>query len=388
MTTSLNSAQIVILGAGPVGLACAIWLLENNPDLHLILLDKNPSDDQFLASGDERGIAISEGSKQLLENIHAWVKDAPAIHYVHVSHRGHFGQTMMSKDEIAQSALGHIVRYRDIMLALRHRLRHLQTIASHFEWVFEFSEPMTLDQLSEDACLVHADGGLFHEQSAKDRHKDYGQSALVGSLEVSDITADMAWERFTEEGPIAILPHHQGPNFKNFVWCASKNTIDRLVALEEKTFLLELQEALHLSIGKFLHVFHRKSYPLGLNIKQHIVADREVWIGNAAQTLHPVAGQGLNLGLRDAHTLATSLNYIYARPSEHLGEDLQKTLSRYQQLRQTDRNATIRVTDLMASVFATNALPFVISRGLALSALQWLPPLKNKLARQMMFGQR
>ena len=101
-----------------------------------------------------------------------------------------------------------------------------------------------------------------------------------------------------------------------------------------------------------------------------------------------MAGQGLNLGLRDAYTLANALAYVYARPDQHTVQKLEQTLHQYQQQRQRDRDATIRVTDLMASVFATNAFPFVLTRGLALSALQWIPPLKNQLARQMMFGQR
>jgi 2-octaprenyl-6-methoxyphenol hydroxylase len=388
MSLPISSAQVVIQGAGPVGLACAIWLLENHPDLSIILLDKNPQQDEFLSSADDRGIAISEGSKQLLESIHAWVKEAPPIHYVHVSHRGHFGQTLMSKDDIGQNALGHIVRYRDIVIALRHQLRQMKPNCVNFVWAFEFSDSIELQQLSPDACLIHADGGLFHEQFAKDFHKDYGQSALVGSLEVSDVSPNMAWERFTEEGPIAILPHHHGPDFKNFVWCASKNTIEQLTQLEESEFVLKLQEALQMPIGKLKKVLHRKAYPLGLNIKKNIIVEREVWIGNAAQTLHPVAGQGLNLGLRDAYTLATALLSIYARPDPNTAQKLQETLLQYQKQRQRDRDATIRVTDLMASVFATNAFPFVIARGLALTALQWIPPLKNQLARQMMFGQR
>jgi 2-octaprenyl-6-methoxyphenol hydroxylase len=388
MTLPFRSAQVVIQGAGPVGLACSIWLLENHPDLQVILLDKNPQDDSFLSSADDRGIAISEGSKQLLENIHAWVKEAPRIHSVHVSHRGHFGQTLMSKDEIGQKALGHIVRYRDVVIALRHQLRRMQMNSVNFIWEFDFSDNIELQQLSSEACLIHADGGLFHEQSAKDVRKDYGQSALVGSLEVSNVSPDMAWERFTEEGPIAILPHHQGHDYKNFVWCASKKTIEQLIQFDDTTFLLKLQEALQMPIGKLNKVLHRKSYPLGLNIKKNIVSDREVWIGNAAQTLHPVAGQGLNLGLRDAYTLANALAFFYARPDQHSVQKLQQTLHQYQQQRQRDRDATIRVTDLMASVFATNAFPFVLARGLALSALQWIPPLKNQLARQMMFGQR
>jgi 2-octaprenyl-6-methoxyphenol hydroxylase len=384
----VHHAQVVIQGAGPVGLACAIWLLKNHLDLKIVLVDKNPASDEFLANGDIRGIAISEGSKQLLESIGAWVEYAPAIHQVHVSHKGHFGRTVMCRNEIGQEALGHIVRYRDIVLSLRKQLRSLQSQAKNFNWLSDVNEVIQMTDVSSQTCLIHADGGLFHEQSAKDIHKDYGQSALVGWLDVADITPHMAWERFTQDGPIAILPHHQGATTKNFVWCAPKETIDRLAALPEELFMAELSQAIHLPIGQFMHVHDRKVYPLGLNLRKHIVTGREVWIGNAAQTLHPVAGQGLNLGLRDAYTLAMCLNTVYARPSSDLSKDTEAILLDYQKQRSTDREATIRVTDLMASVFTSNLLPLVIGRGFALAALQWLPPIKNQLARQMMFGQR
>lgn len=388
MKECLQSAQIIIQGAGPVGLACAIWLLQSNPDLELVLMDKNAQSDDDLKHGDTRGIAISEGSKQLLNNMHAWVDAAPAIHQVHVSHQGHFGRTVMSKDEIHQDALGHIVRYRDIVLSLRNQLRTMQAQMKNFTWLFDMTNDFVMPSLSAEVCVIHADGGLFHEQSAKDIHKDYGQSALVGWLEVSDVKPNMAWERFTQGGPIAILPHHQGPQAKNFVWCAPVAKIDQLLSLPEDQFLKELIQAIQLPIGKFLKVHERRSYPLGLNMRKHIVQGHEVWIGNAAQTLHPVAGQGLNLGLRDAFTLANCLHTIYARPSNNRAQDLEARLLQYQEQRKQDRQATIRMTDLMASVFTSNFFPLVIGRGLALSALQWLPSVKNKLARQMMFGQR
>ncbi len=388
MIDKFQSAQIVIEGAGPVGLACSILLLQNNPDLKLILLDKNPSSDDFLENVDTRGIAISEGSKQLLKNMGAWVEHAPAIHQVHVSQKGHFGRTIMDGAEIAQDALGHIVRYRDILLSLRNQLRYLESKATSFSWLRDTKQPFSLPKLSPKTCLIHADGGLFHEQSAKDLYKDYGQSALVGWLEVKDVKPNMAWERFTEDGPIAILPHHQGNNTKNFVWCAPKAKIDQLTQLPDQEFLMQLKQAIQLPIGHFLGVHQRKSYPLGLNIKNEIVKGNEVWIGNAAQTLHPVAGQGLNLGLRDAYTLASLLNSLYTKSTADSIQDVENTLDQYQKHRARDRQITIQVTDLMASVFTSTFLPIVIGRGIALSALQWLPPIKNRLARQMMFGQR
>ena len=141
-------------------------------------------------------------------------------------------------------------------------------------------------------------------------------------------------------------------------------------------------------IGQLIQVQDRKAYPLGLNFKNDIVSGNEVWIGNSAQTLHPVAGQGLNLGLRDAFTLANTLNSVFSRPSINIPEDLESALLQYQKKRAKDRKATIQITDLMASVFTSTFFPLVLGRGIALSSLQWLRPIKNQLARQMMFGQR
>ena len=133
----------------------------------------------------------------------------------------------------------------------------------------------------------------------------------------------------------------------------------------------------------------RRLYELGLNYRRQITKDNEVWIGNAAQTLHPVAGQGLNLGLRDAFLLAEKLVGLFANAVEEPSpEQIQETLESYAQSRKADRTTTIGLTDFMARVFTSNLVPVVMARGLALSALQWLPPVKTALARQMMFGRR
>ena len=380
-------AQIAILGAGPIGLACAILLLERNSDLHLHLFDKYPIENTLIEQGDERGIAISEGSKQLLQSMDAWHMAAPVIHEVHISQRHHFGQTIIRKEELQKEALGYIVRYKDIHLQLRLRLKALQSKCPNFVWEFD-TKLSDLDHLPPTSCCIHAEGGLFHQQESKDRMVDYEQSALVGWLETRDIQENIAWERFTSEGPIALLPHHAGKNTRNLVWCATPDRINALMQLNTNEFLAELKNAFGLPIGEFLGVHDRRSYPLGLNIRENITDGSHVWIGNAAQTLHPVAGQGLNLGLRDAATLAQCLGPVYLSAKEKQLNHLEQALKHYGDLRARDRKATIGLTDLMARAFATDLVPVVMARGLALSLLQWLPPIKGAIARQMMFGQR
>lgn len=379
--------DVVIQGAGPVGLACAGWLLQKNPDLRLLLLDKNSEDDASIASGDNRGIAISEGSRLLLGTLNAWPENSPAIHQVNVSQRGHFGRAVMTREEIGQTALGHIVRYADIHLALRQSLKAIQKKSSRFEWRFNADTSMSLqDKITEGCCVIHAEGGLFHEQSNKDKRHDYQQSALVGWIGADKIIPNQAWERFTPEGPLALLPNHRGPSFLNMVWCGSPAETQRRLESNPADLLSELQVSFGHFVGRFTSINDLRAYPLGLNVRNEIVVNHEVWIGNAAQTLHPVAGQGLNLGLRDAATLSGCLSPVMIAPNRH--QRLLQSLKEYSRIRQGDRQATIGSTDFLARVFTSNIYPVILARGAALSALQWFPRIKSALARQMMFGQR
>ena len=389
--TSASKYDILIQGGGPVGLACAAWCLQKYPEAKLILVDRNPLDDADLASADSRGIALSHGSKLLLDTIKAWPMECADIHRVHVSQAGRFGRALMTREELGQDALGHIIRYRDIHLALRKALRAIQNEVnqseSHFSWLHIDQDAEHLE--IEAKCIVHAEGGLFKKQDWVESGRDYDQSALVGLVEVENATSHQAWERFTSEGPLAVLPSHYGSNILNLVWCGSPESSQQRLNLSDADFLLALQKEFGSRIGRFLKIQDRRLYALGLNYRKEITQGNEVWIGNAAQTLHPVAGQGLNLGLRDAYLLAETLAEIFSNSEEEqTPHHLEHALTRYAKSRKADRTTTIGLTDFMARVFTSNLLPIVIGRGLALTALQWLPPVKTALARQMMFGRR
>jgi len=383
---NLTRSDIVIQGGGPVGLACAAWCLQKYPEAKITLLDRNPINDADLAAADSRGIALSHGSKILLDTIDAWPSECADIHRVHVSQAGRFGRALMTREELHQDALGHIIRYRDIHLTLRKALREIQKTSPHFIWQhIQDDAPTNIDA----KCIVHAEGGLFKKQDWVESGRDYGQSALVGLVEVENAAPHQAWERFTAEGPLAVLPSHYGPQILNLVWCGSPESSQRRLQLNDAEFLTSLQSEFGSRIGRFLKIQDRRLYELGLNYRKQITKDNEVWIGNAAQTLHPVGGQGLNLGLRDAYLLAEKLVEVFARPAqEHSLANIQQALENYAQSRKVDRTTTIGLTDFMARVFTSNLAPVVLARGLALSALQWLPPVKTALARQMMFGRR
>lgn len=384
---SATNFDIVIQGGGPVGLACVAWCLQKFPDAKIALLDRNPADDADLAAADSRGIALSHGSKLLLDTINAWPTECADIHRVHVSQAGRFGRALMTREELKQDALGHIIRYRDIHLTLRKALRVIQIKSPKFVWKHIDAQADT--SKIQAKCVVHAEGGLFKTQDWVESGRDYEQSALVGLVEVENAAPQQAWERFTPEGPLAVLPSHYGPNILNLVWCGTPDSSKARLALSDAQFLKSLQAEFGSRIGQFLKIQDRRLYELGLNYRKEITQGNEVWVGNAAQTLHPVAGQGLNLGLRDAYLLAEKLSALFSKSEDQKTPlAIENTLQDYAQSRKADRSATIGLTDFMARIFTSNLLPIVIGRGLALSALQWLPPIKTALARQMMFGRR
>ncbi len=379
--------DIVIQGGGPVGLACAAWCLQKFPEAKIALLDRNPTDDADLAAADSRGIALSHGSKLLLDTIHAWPNECADIHRVHVSQVGRFGRALMTREELKQDALGHIIRYRDIHLTLRKALRAIQVQSPNLVW--RHIDAHTDIKHIQAKCIVHAEGGLFKKQEWVESGRDYEQSALVGLVEVENAAPHQAWERFTSEGPLAVLPSHYGPHILNLIWCGSPASSQARLELSDMDFLKSLQAEFGSRIGQFLKIQDRRLYQLGLNYRKEITQGNEVWIGNAAQTLHPVAGQGLNLGLRDAYLLAEKLSALFSKPEDQkTTAAIEATLQEYALCRKADRTATIGLTDFMARIFTSNLLPIVIGRGLALSALQWLPLVKTSLARQMMFGRR
>jgi 2-octaprenyl-6-methoxyphenol hydroxylase len=373
--------RIAIVGGGPVGLACASWILEKIPGIHLDLYDRLSESDNAIINGESRGIAVSQGSHLLLKNIGAWPNNSPSIHKIHVSHRGHFGRAIVRREELQQEALGHIVRYAEIHLSIRKALQTISKNAPNFKWHHD----QKIDELNKSSLadvVIHAEGGLFKQQEWQEIYRDYEQAAIIGWVKTDRINQNLAWERFTEEGPLALLPNHKGHEYLNLVWCGDpKETQKRLGIFRENSaaFLNDLQKAFGSRAGRFIEVGDLKSYELGLNARKEIVQGHEVWIGNAAQTMHPVAGQGLNLGLRDAHTLAESIAF---------NNTVHEALNHYQELRKTDRNTTIATTDFLARIFTSNLKPVICARGIALSSLQILAPIKQSLTRQMMFGQR
>ncbi|MEC5404876.1 UbiH/UbiF/VisC/COQ6 family ubiquinone biosynthesis hydroxylase [Paraburkholderia sp. MPAMCS5] len=414
--------DVTIVGAGPVGLALAGWLARRSATraLKIGLVDAREPEDSI---ADPRAIAVSHGSRMILEPLR-WPADATAIQRIHVSQRGHFGRTLIDHGEHGLPALGYVLRYGSIVHGLAqavhatpvHWFRSTSAAApvQEDDGVTLAIETAGVTRKLRTRILVNAEGGLFGDQAAgknagksagergpgatadeapehiagdqagqragKNGSRDYGQTALVGTVSVSAPQPHVAWERFTSEGPIALLPMGgvRGADYA-LVWCCSPDEAARRAQLSDDAFLHELGATFGGRMGRFTQIKGRASFPLGLNAVDTLVKGRVVAIGNAAQTLHPVAGQGLNLGLRDAHALADALSTEGPTPL---------ALASFAQRRALDRRMTIGATDTLARLFTVDFAPLAVLRGLALTALEFAPPVKTALARQMMFGQR
>ncbi|MGV7243028.1 UbiH/UbiF/VisC/COQ6 family ubiquinone biosynthesis hydroxylase [Caballeronia sp. M23-90] len=385
--------DIVIVGAGPVGLALAGWLAKRSATsrLSVALIDAR---EPGAASNDPRAIAVSHGSRAMLESSLGFPSDATPIKRIHVSQRGRFGRTLIDHDEHGLPALGYVVRYGSLVSTLSQAVAKTGvhwftgTTAStplhdHDGVTLPIHSAAEGDRTIRARILVNAEGGLYKETDASTSVKntrDYGQTAIVGTVSVSAPQPGVAWERFTPEGPIALLPSG-GARQADYalVWCCAPEEATRRSQLPDDAFLAELGAAFGERMGRFTKITGRAMFPLGLNALNALVDRRTVAIGNAAQTLHPVAGQGLNLGLRDAHALCDALS---------TNGTTTVALSLFAQRRALDRRMTIGATDTLARVFTIDFAPLAAMRGLALSALELVPPVKTVLARQMMFGQR
>ncbi len=373
-----TQTEIAICGAGPAGMALAALLVKRGmAGERIVLVDAKSLE---AASADPRSLALSWGSRQLLEQVGAWPVPATEIHQIHVSRKGQFGRSMITRDEQNVPALGYVTRYGDVVKVLAgvcERLGVRSLRPARVTRIDEAPEQVHLvlaDGGSVDAAIVvQAEGGLFGEQVDKAVKRDYGQTAIIAQVTTSAPVAHRAYERFTGEGPLALLPQDDG---YALVWCVRPETAESLLALDDAAFLKKLGETFGERLGTFTGATRRLAFPLGLNAGMPGSA-RIAAIGNAAQTLHPVAGQGLNLGLRDAAVLARLL-------AQDATPDM---LSQYAALRRQDRDVTVKLTDTMARIFANDS-PVQALLGVSLAAIDVIAPARSLLAELMMYGRR
>lgn len=366
--------DVLIAGSGPVGLALAASLAGT------------PLKSAIIGSGEQgpaRPIALSLGSRQLLERIGAW-DDARAtpILTVHVSQQGGLGRCLIRHTDLGEAALGHVMAY-DTLVRLLDAASPLPRVTGTLrEWnagpdtTRVMIDTPTGESVVETRLLVLAEGGAMLPAA---RSRNYGQSALVASVTADRPHAGQAWERFTPGGPLALLP--DGTRYA-LVWSASTDAARSLLALSDVEFLDRLSAVADRRAGGFRDVGGRAIFPLLLR-RMSAPGPRALAIGNASQALHPVAGQGFNLGLRDAWELAELL-----RDANGADPGSMAIISRFARLRRLDRDHAVGATDALVRIFSGDQPLARLARGAALLGFDLAAPARDFLARRMMFGMR
>ena len=369
--------DVLIAGAGPVGAMLALGLRGCGASVLQV---------RSVAAAGERPIALSYGSRLLLEREGAWAAASPTpISEIHVSQQGAFGRTLLRAADYDLPALGYVAAYSGILAWLwaadadhsgvDGKVIDWRPGADHIEVRVERTAGG--ETLERARLLVLADGSAA---GLTEHSHDYGQHAVVAEVQTERAHRNIAWERFTRGGPIALLPYQ---NRYALVWSIEAVAAQSLLGVPEADFLLRLGAAFGRRLGAFLSASPRASFPLSLRHRRLVPAPRTILVGNAAQTLHPVAGQGLNLGLRDAVVLAELI--ASAHPHE-LGSDA--FLKHYTARRRLDRVAGICFTDALVRLFSNSSAVLGAVRGAGLAFLDILPPARGFLARRMIYGAR
>jgi 2-octaprenyl-6-methoxyphenol hydroxylase len=386
-------SSILIIGGGPVGATLALALQAKNIPLTILEAREKAASHQ-----DQRALALSYGSRLILERLGVWPEldaHATAIGAIHISQRGSFGRALLKAEDEGQPALGYVLPYGALSAALDRALDKFPQVQIINNAEATFIEPgldhesqatVTFKQAGTEKTMhsqlaILADGGrsLGDIRGLHRETKDYGHDALVTKVQCELPHDNVAYERFTPAGPIALLPN--GERDFSLVWTGKSEAIGDFLELEDEAFLVSLHRHFGDRVGRFLKVGKRMRFPLRLAYLDPVTAPHLVVIGNAAQTMHPVAGQGFNVGLRDAWTLA---DMIGETPSPEWGEEAM--LHRYQQARRTDTRGGIFFTDFLVKVFSNEIAGLSGLRASGLGLLDIVSPIKKRLVGKMSFG--
>ncbi|MBO1111688.1 UbiH/UbiF/VisC/COQ6 family ubiquinone biosynthesis hydroxylase [Bordetella petrii] len=379
--------DIAILGAGPVGRVLALLLARHaaRPERIALLAGAAPAPGAAAPSADPRVLALNHGSRVLLESLQAWPGRAADIRTVHVSQRGRLGSTLIQCGDFQVPRLGSTVSYAELHAALHEHVQASGVTVLHgppARVQGQDGQGVTVRQgEAELRCGVAV---LSDGSGGNDLRREYGQHAVITSAQAALPRPGWAWERFTNQGPLALLPHPHQAQAYSVVWCSAPARAAELAQLDNTAFSEALSTAFGTRLGRLSSQAPRHVFPLALNARRTLTQGRLAAIGNAAQTLHPVAGQGLNLGLRDAARLAQGLADWLASPAASPAA----ALAAFAQARRADRWITAGLTDLMPRAFATGLAPVEHACGLGLLALDLAAPLRAPLARHLLQGLR
>ncbi|MBD3618066.1 MAG: 2-octaprenyl-6-methoxyphenyl hydroxylase [Chromatiales bacterium] len=395
--------DILIVGGGMVGATLAAALADTG--LAIGMLEARPfgvpGEAPPSPSFDDRSIALSWGSHRILRGAGLWealCDEVAPIRHIHVSDRGHFGAARIDHAEEGVEALGYVIENRVmgrvLMQALAER-PNVELIAPATLVDFDNAESGVTAEVDCDGeprrlsanLLVAADGTgspVRRRLGINAVTEDYGQAALIANVGVSAPHRHVAYERFTDSGPLALLPMTPGPDGEtrcSLVWTHRSAELARTEALDDAAFLAALQERFGYRLGRFTRVGRRASYPLALTHSTEFTRRRVAIVGNAAHTLHPVAGQGYNLALRDVALLAELV-----ADACHAGGDIGgiEVLDAYETGRAADTRDVVRYTDALVRLFSNASFALGHARAAGLLAVDLVGPLRHWLARQNM----
>lgn len=385
---------IVVVGGGPVGSVLALALQANN--INVTILEARA---KGASHSDQRALALSYGSRVILEQLGVWSQlesKATAINSIHISQKGSFGRTKLDAQEHNQPALGYVLSYGVLSAALDEALSNNAQVRLLYQAEASDIKPAadmttvtyTLNKMPQSMAstlVVLADGGrsLGEIEGITRETKVYGHDALVTKVQCELPHNNIAYERFTPMGPVALLPNGPSYDSKEFslVWTGKQEVIAELMTLDDATFLHRLHVHFGDRVGQFSQVEKRMYFPLKMASLKPTFASHLVVIGNAAQTMHPVAGQGFNVGLRDAWQLAAMLNNAVATDIGSVS-----MLSAYQATRSQDTKRGLMFTDFLVNIFSNDILGVSAGRAAALGLFDVLMPVKNRLVSKMSFG--
>jgi len=382
--STMSDFDICIVGAGLVGATLAIALAASGKKI--LVLEAGTLAVNQAAENDARNTVLGFGSRELLVKIGVWaaLQDQLAeIDTVHVSQKGSFGATRLTKETEGLPALGYLLPNHKILSALYEQLGELENVVileniSEIDFIQdERAVNLTFNQEGSPASaigklLIGADGGrsaVRKRLGVRADITDYAQSAIVANVGASSFKPGLAYERFTNHGPVALLP--LANEQYSAIWVAPPDEAQVLMELPEHEFLARLQKHFGHRVGLFASCGVRQSYPLQLLRAQKIYRDRCLLIGNAAYTVHPIAGQGFNLALRD-------IDYLSQLLADKNDPGLDVHLEQYESERREDVDRIIRFTDGLLRLFATRSRFLSHVRGVALTTLGQFPALQRK----------
>ena len=396
--------DIAIIGGGLVGASLALALEPTGLSVAVVEPVAAEGGEARGAGYDERTVALTDNARRIYTDLGVWERlmaqpqPPQPIREIHISDRGHFGMTHLSHADMGGGveALGYVVPTRTLGGELHRRLRDSDTITLHCPATAERLQARESDiavSLAADAhnapsttlsarLAVLADGGrspLASQMGIQSGTTDYRQSAILSVVATDRDHRGRAYERFTDEGPLALLPHSE--RRYAVVWSTAWERVAARMALSDAAFIAALQTAFGERAGTFSEPSARTRYSLQHGITRRPIGARTVTIGNAAHTVHPVAGQGFNLGLRDVAALAEVIRAARARRCDIGGRDV---LEEYAALRRRETARVSGFTDGLIRVFGSRRAPVKLARNLALAGIELCPPAKRFLLRRTM----